>query len=75
MKKVKVVKVGTVEVKPFMLADFIQNKERQTSMKKLSKKSLKSLADTLGLDYDEKQISFTKKLMTAYLERQESVGK
>jgi len=38
-------------------------------MTKITKKALKHLADDLGLSYDDKQISFTKKLMTAYLER------
>ena len=73
MKKVKVVKASAVELKPFhlenFLAGFAQAKETQRTMTKVSKKALKSLASDLGLDYDDKQITFTKKLMTAYLER------
>ncbi|NOR55013.1 MAG: hypothetical protein GQ531_02275 [Sulfurovum sp.] len=73
MKKVKVLKACDLELKPFVLADFTQDKETQSTMKKASqkvtKKALKSLANDLGLDYDERQISFAKKILTAYLER------
>ena len=70
-------KARDVKVQPFVLADFTQDKETQSTMKKtsshvskrVSKKLLKSLANDLDLDYDEKQISFTKKILTAYLER------
>ncbi len=55
---------------PFVLDDFMQVKQRHGSMTKITKKSLKNLADDLGLSYDDKQIGFTKKLITAYLERQ-----
>jgi len=79
LKKIKLAKAGTVVCKPFVLADFTQDKEMQSRLNKtagkVSKKVLKSLADDLGLDYDEKQISFTKKLMMVYLERQERLGK
>jgi len=36
-------------------------------MGKVSKKELKSLAKKLSLDYNDEQIEFTKKLITAYL--------
>lgn len=79
MKKVKIVKAKDVGLKPFVPADFIQDKETESTMKKtgtasnkkVSKKQLKSLANALDLAYDEKQISFTKKILTAYLEREE----
>lgn len=79
MKKVKVVKAIDVEVKPFILADFTQDKETLSSIKnsaseshkKVSKSLLKSLANDLDLAYDEKQIIFAKKILTAYLEREE----
>ena len=61
-------KADSVEVKPFVLSDFIQDKETQSTIKKVTKKGLKHLADDLGLAYDEKQITFAKKLLTAYLE-------
>lgn len=67
MKKVEVVKAHEVEVKPFILDDFTQNKEKAGSMEKISKKELKRLAEKLGLVYDDEQIRFTKKLMTEYL--------
>ena len=69
MKKVLVVKASEVKITPFVLDDFIQVKQMHDSMTKITKKALKHLADDLGLSYDDKQISFTKKLMTAYLER------
>lgn len=64
------VHVSDVQVKPFVLDDFIQVKQMHGSMTKITKKDLKHLADDLGLKYDDKQIGFTKKLITAYLERQ-----
>ncbi len=69
MKKVLLVKNSEVKVKPFMLDDFIQGKESSTKRNKITKKSLKYLAEELGLGYDEAQIIFTKKMITAYLER------
>ena len=61
------VKADEVEVKPFLLKDFIQAKEIHSSMKKVSKKELKNLAESLGMKYTDEQIGFTKKLITAYL--------
>jgi len=69
LKKVLVAKASEVKITPFVLDDFIQVKQMHDSMTKITKKTLKHLADDLGLSYDDKQISFTKKLMTAYLER------
>ena len=62
-----VVKADEVEVKPFLLKDFIQVKEIHSSMKKVSKKELKNLAESLGMKYTDEQIGFTKKLITVYL--------
>ncbi len=67
MKKVEVVKADEVEVKPFILDDFIQHEVQQSMMNKVTKKELKNLADKLGLVYDDAQIIFTKKLLSAYL--------
>lgn len=67
MKKVEVVKANEVEVKPFTLDDFIQHKVEHSMMKKVTKKELKHLADDLGLAYDDAQIVFAKKLLSAYL--------
>jgi hypothetical protein len=67
LKKIAVVKSSEVEVKPFNLDDFTQNKAKSSSMGKVSKKELKSLATKLGMKYSDSQIEFTKKLMTAYL--------
>ena len=67
MKKVEVVKADEVEVKPFILDDFTQPKVQHSMMNKITKKELKNLADDLGLAYDDAQIIFTKKLLSAYL--------
>ena len=67
MKKVEVVKADEVEVKPFILDDFTQHKVRHSMMNKVTKKELKKLANDLGLVYDDAQIVFTKKLLSAYL--------
>ena len=67
MKKVEIVQSNEVEVKPFILDDFIQHKEQHSMMGKVTKKELRKLADDLGLAYDDTQIVFTKKLLNAYL--------
>lgn len=67
MKKVEIVKANEVEVKPFILDDFIQPEAEPTMMKKITKKELKHLADDLGLAYDDAQIVFAKKLLSAYI--------
>lgn len=68
MKKVEVVKASEVEVKPFILDDFIPHKAAYSSMNKVTKKELRSLAEELGLAYDDAQIMFAKKLTNAYME-------
>ena len=67
MKKIEVVKVNEVEVKPFVLDEFIQKDLKQGMTKKVTKKELKYLADDLNLVYDDTQIVFAKKLLNAYL--------
>lgn len=67
MKRVEIVKANEVEVKPFILDDFTQHKAPYSMIKKVTKKELKNLADDLGLTYDDAQIVFTKKLLSAYL--------
>lgn len=63
------VKASEVKVKPFVLDDFTQDKETHGSIKKVTKKELRTLADDLGLKYEDSDIVFTKKLMTAYLKK------
>lgn len=67
MKIVEVVSINEREVKPFILNDFTQNEASHVNMKKMSKKELKELAESLGLAYDDAQIVFAKKLFNAYL--------
>jgi hypothetical protein len=67
VKKIEVLKANEVEVKPFVLDDFIQKDLKQDMIKKVTKKELKHLADDLDLVYDDRQIVFAKKLLNAYL--------
>ena len=69
MKKVSVIKNTEVEVKAFHLDDFTQKNEKDTLITKVTKKELKNIAETLGLDYKEADIIFSKKLLNAYLEK------
>jgi len=65
-----VVKASEVKTRPFIVDDFMQVEQICSSAARITKKSLKRLAEDLGLEHNDKQIAFTKKLMTAYLERQ-----
>ncbi len=69
MKKAKIVTSDEVNVQPFVLSDFMKDKAPRDTMAKVSKQELKSLAQTLGLTYNESQIVFAKKLLSAYLQR------
>lgn len=69
MKRVEVLKAAEVEVKPFILDAFIPGQTACSSMKKVTKKELRKLAEELDLAYDEAQIVFAKKLMNAYMEK------
>jgi len=68
LRKIEVVKAGEVEVKPFIVDDFIPDKAAYSSMYKITKKELRNLAEDLGLAYDDAQIVFAKKMMNAYIE-------
>jgi len=63
-----VLKADEVEVKPFVLDDFIPHQPVYANMKKITKKELKNLAEVLDLAYDDAQIVFAKKLLNAYME-------
>ena len=61
------VKGSEVEIEAFNLDDFIQDKESRATIMTITKKELKKLADSLGLDYMDKDITLSKKLLNAYL--------
>lgn len=69
MKNIEVVKACEVEVKPFVLRDFIQPSGSKNSEKSISKKALKRLAKKAGLTHTDDQIHFAKKIIAAYLEQ------
>ncbi len=67
MKNVQLVKNSEVEVKPFILDDFICYHETDTQHDPVSKKEIKQLAKEIGLDHTDDQIRFAKKIIAAYL--------
>ena len=69
MKHICIVKSAKVEVRPFNIDDFTMDKDLSPTMKKISKKELKTLAKELGLDYDEASLNFAKKLLNAQIKR------
>jgi hypothetical protein len=64
---VEVLSADEVEVKPFILDAFIPDQTAYSSMKKVTKRELKILAEELDLTYDDAQIVFAKKLLKAYM--------
>ncbi len=69
MKRVEVVRANEVEVTPFVLEDFTTSDSMSVVFEPVSKKELKSLANELGLAYDDAQIAFSKKLINAYIKK------
>jgi len=67
LKKVEVVKAKEVEIKSFNVSDFTQSRESLQQREKVSKKELKKLAKDSGLEYNDREIFFSKKLIEAYL--------
>ena len=55
-----------VKIEKFNLDDFIEDKKSRTATMKTTKREVRKLADSLGLDYTEKDIVFGKKLLNAY---------
>jgi len=67
LKKATLVHASTIEVKPFELGDFIDQKADGKREEKISKKALKRLAKEAGLSYSEDELLLAKKLLEAYL--------
>jgi hypothetical protein len=67
LKKVEVLKANEVNVKAFILRDFIQKKEPISAMRTVSKKEIKALAKEIGIEHTDEEIRFAKKIITAYL--------
>ena len=70
MTRVTIKKSDEVEVKPFLLEDFIKANEMDGSIKKITKKELKNIAESLDMSYTEEEILFAKKMITAYLKNE-----
>ena len=65
-----VVRAEEVEVEPIDLHLFTVQQGRSKICRKVSKKELREIAESLGLSYDDAQINFAKKLMNAYMEKE-----
>jgi hypothetical protein len=70
MKKVSVVKASEVKSSSLVLDDFMQFEPKHNRMGKITKKSLRNLAEDLGLSYTDTQIAFAKKMIIAYMQRE-----
>ncbi len=67
MKNVEVVKAIEVDIKPFLLNDFINKLNKKAIVDTVSKKELKSLAKKNNIKYNDEQIQFAKDIIAAYL--------
>jgi len=67
LKKIAVVKSSEVDIKPFVVSDFTQSKEKRDDVQKVSKKELRKLAKQIGLKYSDEEIVSIKKLIEAYM--------
>ena len=65
-----VVQEEEVEVKPIDLNLFTLQHTERRKQRKVSRKELKEIAESLGLSYDDARIDFAKKLMNAYMEKE-----
>ena len=70
MRRVEVVKAHEVEVKPLDPRAFTMEFSQRKTLKTVTKKEIREMADTLGISYDETQITFAKKLMNAYIKKE-----
>ena len=67
MKNVTPVNGSEVEVKPFILNDFIDGKKGNIQQNTIGKKEINRLAEEIGLHPTEDQIDFAKKIISLYL--------
>ena len=65
MKKVAILDTKDLDIEPFSLDKVLF----QSSIKEVSKKEIKELADELGIEYDSTHIAFAKKILNVYLKR------
>lgn len=73
MKTIKVVKASKTEIKPFVLDNFILDKAKTNKIEKISKKELAQIAQDLNVSYTKKELIFAKKILTAYLDKKETI--
>lgn len=66
----EVVSANEVEVKPLDLRQFIVDDVQNRTVKSVSKREIREMAEALGLSYDDSKISFAKKLMNAYMKKE-----
>jgi len=73
LKRARIIKGDGLKIEPFVPEHFIKNEAKKNTIGKrktgVSKKMLKVLAEELKLPYDDEKISFSKKLITHYLNK------
>ncbi|MBD3789991.1 MAG: hypothetical protein IE885_06470 [Campylobacterales bacterium] len=67
MRKVEIVKPREVQIKPFVLEAFIEYKNAVYPQEGISKKTLKELAERLGLMYSKEALDLAQKLLEVYI--------
>ncbi len=70
MKRAEVFKAGSMKTRPVVPEDFIEAEAKSVTMEKISKKQIRTMAEELGLAYDEAQVSFAKKIL-AYWQKEQ----
>jgi len=70
VKRVKVVKAGSIKVKPLKLEKFLATPRNRQQKEMITKKEIKAIAQRLELPFDEAHIRFTKAIINAYLTKQ-----
>jgi hypothetical protein len=63
VKKVQILKAKSIKTQEFDLSYFV------SSNKHINKKMIRSLADSLGLEYDKSKVEFAKEILKAYIEK------
>lgn len=67
MKRVEVVDPASVKVSPFILHEFMVPQETSAKPAKVTKKTLRAMANALDISYDESHIEFAKKVINVYI--------
>jgi len=70
VKRVRVVKAGSIRVKPLKLEKFLADPRNCQRKEMITKKEIKAIAQRLELPFNEDYVRFTKAVINAYLTKQ-----